>query len=98
MKRRNSSNSRFRLFKFTNESPTNIEDKKMFTQALISALNQAAKECDSAHFSSSIFTDNINQRQTWGKLNASEGVAGGRVNSPIRESILNSSRHGSQDK
>jgi hypothetical protein len=31
------------------------------------------------------------------KLNCSEGVAGGRVNSPIRESILNSSRSGSDN-
>lgn len=30
-------------------------------------------------------------------MNCSEGVAGGRVNSPIRESILNSSRSGSDN-
>lgn len=69
----------------------------MFTQALIQALNQAAKDDrESVQFSSSIFTDNINQKvAAWDKHNVSEGVAGGRVNSPIRVSILNSSRDGS---
>ena len=57
----------------------------------------ALDEKDSLEHYSSIFTENNLNNRWERKLNCSEGVAGGRVNSPIRESILNSSRSGSDN-
>lgn len=73
------------------------ESSNKFTEALQLALQAAAlDEKDSLEHFSSIFTDNLNSK--WErKLNCSEGVVAERVNSPIRESILNSSRSGSDN-